>query len=46
MSSMLTRFDYVIYVEMDWYAVGQHVLTMSFMSTWKILGTMYSLLIC
>ena len=24
MSSMSTRFDYIIYVDMDWYAVGRH----------------------
>jgi len=24
MSSMLTHFDFVIYVDMDWYAVGRH----------------------
>ena len=24
MSLMSTRFDYVIYVDMDWYAVGRH----------------------
>jgi hypothetical protein len=31
---------------MEEWALGRHVLTTSFMSTWKILGTMYSLLIC
>jgi hypothetical protein len=46
MTSMSTRFDYDYKVEMNWYAVGRHVLTTSFMSTWKILGTMYNLLIC
>ena len=46
MTSMSTRFDYDYKVEMNWYAVGRHVLTTSFMSTWKILVTMYSLLIC
>jgi hypothetical protein len=34
-----THFDFVIYVNMDWYAVGRYVLTMSFMSTWKKCGT-------
>jgi len=38
MSSMSTRFDYVIYVEMDWYAVGRHVLTTSIFVEMKNFG--------
>jgi len=33
MSSMSTRFDKVIYVDMNWYAVGQHILTWIIRST-------------
>jgi len=33
MSSMSTRFGYVIYVDMDWYAVGRHILTWIIRST-------------
>ena len=33
MTFMSTRFDYAIYVEMDWYAVGRHILTRIIRST-------------